>query len=142
VELIKAILITAVIFVPLERILPLRNQKIFRSHCINDIVFMAANGYVIGFILTISIAIAMFAGEHWMFRLQGAVSSQPEWLQFIEMVLIADLGFYLAHRAMHAVPCLWRLHAIHHSIEDLDWLPGARVHSLDHDGSFGGVGRH
>jgi hypothetical protein len=32
---------------------------------------------------------------------------------------------------MHAVPCLWRLHAIHHSIEELDWLAGFRAHPLD-----------
>jgi membrane-associated phospholipid phosphatase len=73
----------------------------------------------------------MYAGQRWMFGLQRAVSSQPEWLQIIEIVLIADLGFYLAHRAMHAVPCLWRLHAIHHSIEDMDWLAGFRAHPLD-----------
>ena len=32
---------------------------------------------------------------------------------------------------MHAVPWLWRLHAVHHSIEELDWLAGARAHPLD-----------
>ena len=66
-----------------------------------------------------------------MAGLQSAVHSQPAWLQFVEILLIADLGFYLAHRAMHAVPCLWRLHAVHHSIEELDWLAGFRVHPLD-----------
>ena len=44
------------------------------------------------------------------------------WLQAIEVLLLADLGFYLAHRAFHAVPALWRLHQIHHSIEEMDWL--------------------
>jgi sterol desaturase/sphingolipid hydroxylase (fatty acid hydroxylase superfamily) len=131
VEVLKAILFTAAVFIPLERIFALRNQKIFRSHWINDIVFWIANTFIIGFILTILVAFVIFAGRHWLFGLQSAVSSQPAWLQFMEIVLIADLGFYLAHRAMHAVPCLWRLHAIHHSIEELDWLAGFRAHPLD-----------
>jgi sterol desaturase/sphingolipid hydroxylase (fatty acid hydroxylase superfamily) len=52
-------------------------------------------------------------------------------LQFIEILFLADVGFYSAHRAMHTVPFLWRMHMIHHSVEDLDWLAGARVHPLD-----------
>jgi sterol desaturase/sphingolipid hydroxylase (fatty acid hydroxylase superfamily) len=44
---------------------------------------------------------------------------------------IADVGFYLAYRAFHAVPFLWKFHAIHHSIKELDWLAAHRVHPLD-----------
>lgn len=29
------------------------------------------------------------------------------------------------------MPFLWRFHAIHHSIEELDWLAAHRVHPLD-----------
>ena len=36
--------------------------------------------------------------------LPAAVQSQPLWLQAIEALLVADIGFYLAHRAFHAVP--------------------------------------
>jgi sterol desaturase/sphingolipid hydroxylase (fatty acid hydroxylase superfamily) len=31
----------------------------------------------------------------------------------------------------HAVPFLWRFHAIHHSSEKLDWLAAHRVHPVD-----------
>lgn len=34
--------------------------------------------------------------------------------------MIADLTFYWFHRAQHAVPWLWRLHAVHHSIRDMN----------------------
>jgi sterol desaturase/sphingolipid hydroxylase (fatty acid hydroxylase superfamily) len=47
------------------------------------------------------------------------------------VVLVADIGFYLMHRAFHAMPFLWRFHAVHHSIEELDWLAAYRVHPLD-----------
>ena len=60
-----------------------------------------------------------------------AVQSQPLWLQVVEVIISADIGFYLAHRAFHAVPLLWRFHAVHHSIEELDWLAAFRVHPVD-----------
>ena len=48
-----------------------------------------------------------------------------------EAVILADLGFYIAHRMFHSVQWLWRFHAIHHSIEELDWLAAVRVHAFD-----------
>jgi sterol desaturase/sphingolipid hydroxylase (fatty acid hydroxylase superfamily) len=45
--------------------------------------------------------------------------------------LIADLGFYLAHRAMHSSQLLWHFHAVHHSSEEMDWLAAYRVHPID-----------
>src|SRR5262249_24387207 len=61
----------------------------------------------------------------------AALRSQPIWLQAIEVVVIADAGFYLAHRAFHAIPVLWKFHSIHHSIEEMDWLAAHRVHPVD-----------
>ena len=63
--------------------------------------------------------------------ISSAVQSQPLWLQVVEHFCMADLGFYLAHRAFHAVPWLWRFHAVHHSIEEMDWLAAHRVHAVD-----------
>lgn len=57
--------------------------------------------------------------------------NQPCLLQVVEAVILADLGFYIAHRMFHRVQWLWRFHAIHHSIEELDWLAAVRVHAFD-----------
>jgi sterol desaturase/sphingolipid hydroxylase (fatty acid hydroxylase superfamily) len=38
---------------------------------------------------------------------------------------------YFAHRAVHAIPFLWRFHSVHHSAEELDWLVASRTHPLD-----------
>ena len=70
------------------------------------------------------------AGPRWP-ALQAAVAAQPLALQLVEAVLVADLASYAAHRAFHAVPWLWRFHAIHHSSEALDWLAGSRLHLVD-----------
>lgn len=59
------------------------------------------------------------------------VRSQPLWAQVFALIILGDIGFYLAHRISHASPVLWRFHAVHHSIEQMDWLAGHRVHPFD-----------
>ena len=55
---------------------------------------------------------------------------QPIALQAIEVLVITDLAGYWIHRAFHRKP-LWRIHAVHHSSEALDWLAASRVHPLN-----------
>jgi sterol desaturase/sphingolipid hydroxylase (fatty acid hydroxylase superfamily) len=43
-------------------------------------------------------------------------------------LVIVDLFGWVAHWALHEVPDLWRLHAVHHSSEKLDWFAGVRNH--------------
>ncbi len=64
-------------------------------------------------------------------ELQSKVASQPVWLQFVETVIVSDLAYYIAHRLLHEVPWLWQFHAVHHSIEQMDWLAAVRVHPCD-----------
>jgi sterol desaturase/sphingolipid hydroxylase (fatty acid hydroxylase superfamily) len=47
------------------------------------------------------------------------------------VLLALDLGYYLTHRALHAVPWLWRLHAVHHSDVDLDVTTSLRSHPAE-----------
>lgn len=47
---------------------------------------------------------------------------------------------YWAHRAMHEIPFLWRLHATHHSAPRLYWLNGTRTHPFEIALRFGLVG--
>ena len=46
-------------------------------------------------------------------------------------LLIFELVGYLYHRLAHAVPALWRLHAVHHSAPTLDWLASFRQHPVE-----------
>ena len=130
---VKGLLIALLIFVPLERVRPLhRDQKIFRRLFLTDVVYALVNGILIAAGLALTIAAAMATlGILVPEGLRATVGGQPTWLQVVEIVVIADLGFYCAHRAFHAVPLLWRFHAIHHSIEELDWLAAHRVHPVD-----------
>ncbi len=47
------------------------------------------------------------------------------------MVLVVDFMRYWMHRAAHENDTLWRLHAVHHSVEQLYWLNTARFHPIE-----------
>lgn len=123
-----ALAILACIFIPLERLLPLcPDQPMLRRDWANDLFYALCNGFVIRAIFTSVAAMAIRFGPE---RLAWT-SSLPLWLQVIGTILVADTGYYIAHRTSHAVPLLWKFHAVHHSIEEMDWLATHRVHPLD-----------
>ncbi|MBR1251472.1 sterol desaturase family protein [Bradyrhizobium sp. AUGA SZCCT0169] len=130
---LKVILITCLVFVPLERLFALhKEQKIFRRGWANDLVFLLVNGILIKLGLLAVIALSIFAAASIVpASIQGTVGGLPYWVQIPLVIVLSDLGFYWTHRMFHAVPWLWRFHAIHHSIEELDWLAAARVHPVD-----------
>ena len=55
-------------------------------------------------------------------------ASVPGWLAWPISLAALDLAIYAQHRAFHAVPLLWRLHALHHADRDLDASSGVRFH--------------
>lgn len=130
---LKAILIVALIFVPLELLVPLHaEQKILRKHWFNDLLYLFLNGILINLGSLAVLGVLLSAIKFGLpLAMTAAVRAQPLWLQVIEVLAVADVGFYLAHRAFHAVPFLWKFHSVHHSIEEMDWLAAHRVHPLD-----------
>jgi sterol desaturase/sphingolipid hydroxylase (fatty acid hydroxylase superfamily) len=58
----------------------------------------------------------------------------PDWplaVRVVVAVVLGDLGLYWGHRLSHAVPWLWRFHAVHHTAPALDWVAAHREHPLD-----------
>ena len=55
----------------------------------------------------------------------------PIWLQAVLMILVVDFVRYWIHRWEHQNDTLWRLHSVHHSVEQLYWLNTARFHPLE-----------
>jgi sterol desaturase/sphingolipid hydroxylase (fatty acid hydroxylase superfamily) len=130
---LKRLLLLIAVFVPAERLLALRHgQKLFRRGWGNDLVYYIVNAPIIGFGLAVIIVCTIIAAE-WAVpaSFRSAVAGQPYWLQTTEVILLADVGFYIAHLGFHKIPWLWRFHAVHHSIEELDWLAAHRVHPID-----------
>jgi sterol desaturase/sphingolipid hydroxylase (fatty acid hydroxylase superfamily) len=130
-ELIEQFLLAAALFIPLEHFFAHKPQKIFRRHCFNDCVFWFANIVFIGIPVILILTVSADAGKLYWPGLRESIASQPAWLQFCESMVLADFALYFAHRAVHAVPFLWRFHAVHHSPEELDWLVACRTHPVD-----------
>ena len=57
-------------------------------------------------------------------RLQAWVAASRASCSSWRSSCCTDFSQYWVHRAFHRVPLLWRFHAIHHSAEMMDWLPG------------------
>lgn len=126
------LLAIALAFIPLERLLPAVAPRWSWPRVRVDLLHLVLGGALIRWGATAVIAGLAFAfGGLIPHPFTAAIRAQPGWLQFIEVLLLADLGFYAAHRLFHAVPWLWRFHEVHHSSEHLDWLATYRVHPVD-----------
>ena len=129
--LILAFLGSTVIFMVLEKLFPkYRDQLILRPEWDVDLFYFCFNHLAIS-------AILIFANYHtshfgWAVSesLQASIQSMPITLQVILIVLSADFVLYWEHRTFHEVKWLWPIHAVHHSIEDIDWLAGSRGHFI------------
>ena len=126
------LLLYSAIFVPLERLFALRpDQHVFRRQWMVDLSYFFINSLLIEVltILTLQPALILFDGLR--AAAGGSAGMLPLLLQVPLIVLLADFTQYWVHRTFHAVPMLWRFHAVHHSIEEMDWLAGSRLHLVD-----------
>ncbi|MDE1146360.1 MAG: sterol desaturase family protein [Azospirillaceae bacterium] len=125
---------TGCTFILLERILPrvAPDQPVLRDGWQLDLGYFAVNHLLIGAFLLISNHFAHdvfgWAINGW---LQAQVEALPGVVRFLLVILAADAVEYASHRAYHEVPWLWRLHAVHHSPQHMDWLSGSRLHVLE-----------
>jgi lathosterol oxidase len=127
------LLVFALVFVPLERAFPLRpSQRVLRAGWTTDLAYFFANHVGVQLLTFLALWPAMAVAQALgMDEVSRRVAAQPVWLQVIELMVLADLVQYWVHRAFHRVPGLWRFHAIHHSIREMDWLAGSRLHLVD-----------
>jgi sterol desaturase/sphingolipid hydroxylase (fatty acid hydroxylase superfamily) len=125
--------VLAVVFGPLERLFPARAQRIVRPELATDVCFFAGQYFVFASVATALLvwvhgAVAAHLG---LAELRSAVASQHVVVQGAMAVFLGDLVVYWFHRACHTYDLLWRFHAVHHSVEHLDWVAAHREHPLD-----------
>jgi lathosterol oxidase len=129
---VMSLFFSTIVFVPIERMLHVRNQSPLRPEWRTDLAY-----YFVGHILVQFILIAVTASTTTMDALiasdtvKAAIQSWPIWLQFILAVFVADVFQAGLHRIYHNVPFLWRFHAVHHSSRHMDWLAGSRIHLIE-----------
>ncbi|MGY3234494.1 MULTISPECIES: sterol desaturase family protein [unclassified Bradyrhizobium] len=126
------LLIAVAIFVPLEMLFAARPQKLLRRGLVTDFLFVLCNVWFVlaGIVVFLAAGIALIG---WMIpvALKQWIGNLPFWAQVPLAILIADLGVYWTHRLMHVVPALWHFHAVHHSVEELDWVAAVHQHPVD-----------
>jgi sterol desaturase/sphingolipid hydroxylase (fatty acid hydroxylase superfamily) len=123
---------SSLLFVAIERFVPLRLQRVLRPGWWTDVTNLVVNHLLAG-VVTILASLALRDVLGWMVSpsLQRWIGGLPFLVQVVLALVVADFLQYWIHRAFHRIPVLWRVHAVHHSIETMDWLAGFRMHLFE-----------
>jgi len=131
--LILDLLILSVIFIPIERIFPRRKDQLtLRGEWKTDLTYFAISHLLIQ--LTAFIVqqpATLLFGWIGLLEAQAWVVELPLMVQVVAALFLTDLVQYAVHRSFHASKFLWPFHEVHHSIKELDWLSGSRIHIVD-----------
>ncbi|WP_444998350.1 sterol desaturase family protein [Aliikangiella sp. IMCC44359] len=128
--LLLTLIASVVIFTFLEKIFPkYREQAILRPEWKLDLFYFCVNHLLVAVLLFISnyFVVSVF-GWAVSKTVQSYIQSLPVIVQVLILIIFADFVLYWSHRLFHEVPRLWRFHAVHHSVEHMDWLAGSRNH--------------
>jgi sterol desaturase/sphingolipid hydroxylase (fatty acid hydroxylase superfamily) len=128
--LILAFLGSAILFIFLEKIFPkYRDQAVLRPEWELDLFYFCINHLLITVLLLVgNYFVASVFGWAVSGSFQTWIQSLPIVVQFIILVFCADFVLYWSHRMFHESPFLWKFHAVHHSVEHMDWMAGSRNH--------------
>ncbi|HZS40298.1 MAG TPA: sterol desaturase family protein [Polyangia bacterium] len=129
---VRQLLLFATLLVPLEILAPARAQRFFRRGWTTDLTWFALSPLLVGFGATILLALlGSTIGALLPERMRALLQAQPWAVQLAEILLVSEIGGYWVHRWSHRARWLWRFHAVHHSVEELDWLAAHRQHPLE-----------
>jgi sterol desaturase/sphingolipid hydroxylase (fatty acid hydroxylase superfamily) len=121
-----------VVFV-IEQFVPAERHKVLARGHVLDVGYLFAHALVVVPMIILigtgfSDSLARVAPWMVLPRNDGI----PHWFYIVIAVVAIDAVDWLAHLANHQVSSLWRLHAVHHSQEELSILSTFRTHPLVH----------
>lgn len=128
------ILISAAVITTIERVLPYRAEwQPPAGEVITDLTFMVVVQLALPPLVSLLFALALIEPVR---ALDLPVHSWwphalPAWFQAVMMVLSVDFMRYWLHRFSHENETLWKLHSVHHSVEQLYWLNTGRFHPIE-----------
>jgi sterol desaturase/sphingolipid hydroxylase (fatty acid hydroxylase superfamily) len=137
-ELVGPALIALVILVlACERIWPAERRPIFaRGHLQDACFFLLYASTVVPLMTLMGVAFAELLGSHAPWMEVRWTDTWPRWLLIVVTLVAMDAANWLAHWADHRIAPLWRLHAVHHTQEELSVLTSFRAHPLVHTVGF------
>lgn len=128
--LIMAFLASAILFIFLEKVFPkYKQQVVLRPEWKLDSIYFIFNHLMITVLLFVgNYFVAEYFGWAVSESFQTWVRNLPTWVQVVGLILCADFVLYWSHRTFHEHDKLWKIHAVHHSVEHMDWMAGSRNH--------------
>ena len=118
----------------LERALPRdKAQRVLRKGIATDVFYIVFNGHFLGVLIAMA-ATPIAARFDGLFTTLGFslhanwLSASSLWLQFSIAFFLVDFMQWGVHNLLHRVPFLWRIHQVHHSILDMDFMGSMRLH--------------
>jgi sterol desaturase/sphingolipid hydroxylase (fatty acid hydroxylase superfamily) len=127
------VVLLALIFVPLERLFPLKpDQDIFRPGWTTDGIYFLVSHVAVELMTFFTLLPATLVAQSFHQRFSGLnTGTLPLIVEVFAIMLVADVTQYWVHRGFHRLSWAWPFHAIHHSSRDMDWLAGSRLHVMD-----------
>lgn len=120
-----------------ERIWPAERRKaLARGHVLDAGYLLFFAVAIVPFISLLSVASAVLLHDHAAWMDARWTSAWPRWLVVGVALVAMDGCNWLTHLADHRWAALWRVHAVHHSQEELSVLTTFRAHPLVHTVSF------
>lgn len=118
------------VFAVAEMMLPRRKvTSNLRFRWINNIgLALVTTVTVRAFVIIVGVAAAWWADQQRVGLLQWVEVGW--WVSFALVMLVLGLADYINHRLFHAIPFLWRFHAVHHSDTDFDLTTTYRNHPI------------
>lgn len=130
------VLITAGVVLFLERVAPAQPPAVSAGEVRVDLLHTLATivtSQAAGFLITAAGLGASVASLGFLSETLGLSLWPHRWplvLQLGLALVVGELGTYTLHRACHRFPLLWRIHAVHHTPEQLYVVAAGRNHPI------------
>jgi sterol desaturase/sphingolipid hydroxylase (fatty acid hydroxylase superfamily) len=117
----------------LERVWPaVRRPLLARGHVHDALYLVMYAAAVVPLVAMVGVAFSALLREHATWLELPRLGFMPRWSIVVVALLAMDFCNWLAHLANHLLEPLWRLHAVHHTQEELSILTSFRAHPLVH----------
>ena len=117
----------------IEQIRPAERHRVLARGHVLDLIYLLSYALIVVPIIALigkGFSGALLHAAPWM--VLPRTSAVPHWLIVAAAVVAIDAMDWLAHLGNHKLNSLWRLHAVHHSQEELSILTTFRAHPLVH----------
>ncbi len=120
-----------------ERLWPAEPRPLLARGHVQDACYLLLYGLAVApFMTLLSVGSAVILRGHAAWLEAGWTAHWPRWTVVVVTLFAMDLCNWIAHVGDHRVGALWRIHALHHSQEELSVLTSFRAHPLMHTTGF------